>query len=241
MKIFLTGHKGNIGGQLFSRLKQSHTVCGFDIRGEEKKVGNKIIVIQAGKDLVAEEVVFSLLQTCVPDVIIHCAAIPSPRGPNSIENFENYWKTNVIGTKNVVFSALKLKVKKFIYFSSGSVYGWDDDLSTGIVEQYGISKRIAESIVRWAAGQGMGSSILRLAPLATTPGPTFFYATVFHETIFRYVMEAVNNPKWLSIYNVSETEYQGVKPLWKVGEIADDFIRTPNYEKSGWAMLDEHC
>lgn len=152
MKIFITGHKGNIGGNLFSKLKQSHTVCGFDIKNEEKKVGNKIVITQAGKNLIEEEVVFSSLQAFVPDVIIHCAAIPSPRGANSIENFENFWKTNVIGTKNVVFNALKLKVRKFIYFSSGAVYGWDD-LETGEIEQYGISKRIAESIVRWLLGK----------------------------------------------------------------------------------------
>jgi len=214
MKIFFTGHKGSIGAILTEKLMKDHTVCGFDIKD--------------GKDMTIEENLFNALQASEADVVIHCAAIPSPKGKNSIPSFEKFWITNVIGTKNVVLSALKLKIKKLVYFSSGSVYGWDD-YPEGEIEQYATSKRIAEEIVRWGAGQGICSSILRLAPVGAGPSEQFFFATVAHDAIHKFVLEAINNTKWLSIYNVSESEHLGKVPSWKVGEISDEFIKCSNY------------
>lgn len=53
------------------------------------------------------------------DIVYHLAAKIIKEGAN----FEYYRDTNILGTKNLLEAAKKQKIKKFIYFSSISVFG----------------------------------------------------------------------------------------------------------------------
>lgn len=54
------------------------------------------------------------------DVLIHTAGLAHQFGPVTDEDF---WRTNVEGTKNTTLLAVKLKVRHFILISSVAVYG----------------------------------------------------------------------------------------------------------------------
>ena len=58
------------------------------------------------------------------DYVFHLAGIADI--VPSIENPNKYFKSNVVGTLNVVEAAKKAKIKKFIYAASASCYGIPD-------------------------------------------------------------------------------------------------------------------
>jgi len=110
MKILLTGSKGFIGSHLQPKLeKLGHKVIGMDIKnGRDEDIRN-------------ESFVKHRIGKFKPDVIVHLAALTGVR--SSIENPDDYFKTNIIGTYWLLKWADYHKVKNFLFTSSSSVYG----------------------------------------------------------------------------------------------------------------------
>lgn len=71
----------------------------------------------------------------------------------SIENPDKYFKSNVVGTFNVLQASKKAKVKKFIYAASASCYGIPDNFPTKETDKikpmypYALTKWQAEELV----------------------------------------------------------------------------------------------
>lgn len=95
------------------------------------------------------------------DTVVHCAAaLP-------LYSEEDIMTTDVDGTRNVVESALKHGVRRFVHISSTAVYGVPDhhplfetDPLIG-VGAYGKAKILAEGICAGARGKGMRVTLLR--------------------------------------------------------------------------------
>jgi nucleoside-diphosphate-sugar epimerase len=85
------------------------------------------------------------------DCVIHLASIANDNAADIDQKFA--WETSCLGTKIICDLAKKNNVKKFIYASSGSVYGIKkekqvtEDLSCEPVSVYNKSKMVAERIV----------------------------------------------------------------------------------------------
>ena len=67
----------------------------------------------------------------------------------SIENPEEYFKSNVIGTFNVIQAAKKAKIKKLIYAASASCYGFPDKFPT--TEKSKIKPMYPYAFTKWQA------------------------------------------------------------------------------------------
>lgn len=65
----------------------------------------------------------------------------------SIENPENYFKSNVVGTFNVLRACKKFKIKKFIYAASASCYGFPEKFPTN--EQSKIQPMYPYALTKW--------------------------------------------------------------------------------------------
>ena len=116
------------------------------------------------------------------DYIIHAASQASPKyyGVDPVGTL----KTNSIGTSSLLDIAVKNKVKKFIFISSGEVYGKIDDNTPELIETYtgnvditdvrscyGESKRIGENMcVCYSHQYGIPVNMLRLSHIY---GPAF--------------------------------------------------------------------
>ena len=99
------------------------------------------------------------------DAIIHLAGIAND--PSGELNPKTAWETNVLGTTILAEKANKAGVDRFIYASSGSVYGISDEVR--VTEQsplvplteYNKTKMVAERVIR--SYSGFSSTIVRPA------------------------------------------------------------------------------
>lgn len=122
------------------------------------------------------------------DVIYHLAGVV--KSPYSMEDSLKYEQINQWGTANLIQSLEKQsRVKKFIFLSSASVYGFTpvetEQMEANPMNTYGRSKREAEKFVQLLADD-MQVDILRVANV-------FGYnRTVRHDSVInRFIFEAL--------------------------------------------------
>lgn len=124
-----------------------------------------------------------------PEVVFHAAAL---KHLPMLEQYpEEAWKTNVLGTLNVLNAALDVNVEHFVNIST--------DKAAAPTSMLGHSKRTAEQLTAWAARQGRGSYVsVRFGNVLGSRGsmlPTFQAQiemggplTVTHPDVTRYFM-----------------------------------------------------
>lgn len=150
MKVLITGGAGFIGSHLTAYLaEEGHEVIVLDnlLRGNkiEDNILSKITFVEG--DVRNQDLVMKLSENC--DQIYHLAAILGVDivADNPVETME----TEVEGTKNIVYAALKHGVKKVIYASTSGVYGHsaieksvDEDIMIDPRTSYAMAKRYNE-------------------------------------------------------------------------------------------------
>ena len=100
------------------------------------------------------------------ETIIHCAALTKVR-EGTFENYNKYFTTNVLATKNLAKKALEEKVKHFIYLSTGQVFGIPasfpitEDTPKKPINLYGMTKLMGENITVSLGLFGLNYTIIR--------------------------------------------------------------------------------
>lgn len=159
-RLFLvTGGSGFLGINLIRYLlKKGERVVSLDIIPfDYPDVEDKITWIQG--DIRNKEDVDKAMKGV--DIVVHCAAaLP-------LYKEEDIYSTDIDGSRNVIESAYKHKVKHFIHISSTAVYGipdhhplYENDKLQG-VGPYGISKVKTEAVCEAYRKKGMIVSIIR--------------------------------------------------------------------------------
>ena len=159
-RIFLiTGGSGFLGINLIRYLlKRGEKVVSLDIAPfDYEDVKDRVKAIQA--DIRNKKDVEQAMKGV--DVVVHCAAaLP-------LYKEQDIYSTDIDGSKNVIDSAFRNKVKRFIHISSTAVYGipdhhplHEDDQLVG-VGPYGISKIKTEQVCEAYRKKGMCVSIIR--------------------------------------------------------------------------------
>ena len=159
MKSVITGVAGFIGSHLAEKLLGlGHEVVGvdkfLDNYPRDFKDSNLSIILKhpsfkfIGDDLIDIELRQLLNQT---DYVFHLAAQPGVRSSWG-EEFSHYSHNNILVTQLLLEACKQVKVRKFVYASSSSVYGDTDDLPmresgrTRPVSPYGVTKLAAEHL-----------------------------------------------------------------------------------------------
>lgn len=170
MKIFLTGYLGYLGQQFLQRYGKDYEIVGYDLKD--------------GDDILDYDNLKQKMQGC--QQVVHLAAIPKPVEGRS---FEDYFKINVEGTRNIARAAEELGVERIIYASSTTVYGIEagipfsipikedqpivaqyitaNQLSCRDVDlSYHVSKVMAEQIMAWyGLNKKLQTTALRFGPI----------------------------------------------------------------------------
>ena len=164
MNFLVTGASGFIGFHLCDfLLKKNHNVYGIDDLNDYYDVNlkksrlkilknyNKFIFVK--KKIEDRNLINSFPKEKI-DVVINLAAQAGVR--HSLENPYIYIQSNVLGQVNMFELARKLRVKKFIYASSSSVYGGNKILPFSIkhrvdnpISLYAASKKSTELIAEY--------------------------------------------------------------------------------------------
>lgn len=153
LTVMVTGYKGYVGSRFVKAFGDKYNIIGYDIVD--------------GDDILDYEKLKERMKGV--DVVVHEAAIPAPV-PG--KDFDDYFRTNVEGTRNVARAALENGVKRIIYASSTTIYGIEggipfsypvteqqpfvsqyikaDDLHTRDIDlSYHMSKVMSEQIMAW--------------------------------------------------------------------------------------------
>lgn len=196
MKILITGGAGFLGYHLANYfLKQNHTVTLVDIAPFETKD-----FVKHPRMITADVRNKYLMNKALEkqDYVIHTAAgLP-------LWNREDIISTNVEGTKNVLSSAKKNKVKRVIYISSTAVYGvpkkhpvLEDDPLIG-VGPYGHSKIEAEKACHRMMKRGLNVTIVR---------PKTFVGTG-RLGVFEILFDWIHDGKRIPVIGSGNNQYQ---------------------------------
>ena len=148
MKILVTGGCGYIGTELIKvLLKNKHKVISVDKKifggylPKHKNLKNlKLCVSQVNENILKGV-----------DTVMHLAAISND--PAAILNSKITWETNVLYTLKLLKMCKKSKINKFIFASSGSVYGIskknrvDENTELLPITDYNKTKMVGEKLV----------------------------------------------------------------------------------------------
>lgn len=132
MNILITGAAGFIGSNLFNKLclSSDNTVVGIDNFSQEiypaEIKQNRVENFLSKKGVFVERDIFDsalslLFEKYQFDIVVHLAAHAGVRP--SINNPEEYYRNNVLGTARLINMMTKYKCNKMVFASSSSVYG----------------------------------------------------------------------------------------------------------------------
>lgn len=198
MKILVTGGTGFTGKALVKRLLDAgHAVVALDykegIKTQELRDWGAEVVIGSVADA-------NLVERSMQgvDVVQHmAAAFRELDVPN-----QYYWDVNVQGTRNVLESAMRHKVRKFIYTSTCGVHGnvdhppADENAPIQPADYYQQTKYEAEPLVLEYHRRGLKAVILRPAAIYGPGDPERF------GMIFRRVARG-----WFPMFGDGKTFY----------------------------------
>lgn len=162
-RILVTGASGFIGGHVAQRLAaDGHQVVANGRDAGRMQALRGVVDAVMPADL-AEEPLDGLLAGC--DVVVHCAALSSPWGPE-----EAFRKANVTATERLLDAARRQGVRRFVHMGSPSIYfRFRDQLDVGEdfqpprhwITEYARSKWDSECRVRDASDDRLQTVILR--------------------------------------------------------------------------------
>lgn len=166
-KVWLvTGGSGFIGGHVISFLQSANipwVVLDIDLVSAKEKFSQNLR-IEYG-DIRDKESLRKVFERFDIEGVIHLAALKSVVDSQTMKN--QYYETNVLGTKNILELMDEFDIQKIIFSSSAAVYGSDQSNSQvkensqlGPVSYYGQTKVDSEELISQFVSRGKIKAII---------------------------------------------------------------------------------
>lgn len=237
MRTLVTGGAGFIGSHLAELLiARGHEVVVVDNLTSGRMVNLKEIASHprfhfVNKDIRELAAITPIFENV--DWVFHLAGLADI--VPSIEMPAHYFSTNVTGTFNVLESARKAGVKRFLYAASSSSYGIPDTFptpeSSPIKPQYpyALTKYMGEELIlHWAQLYGLPAISLRLFNVfGTRSRTTGAYGAVFGV----FLAQKLNGRPYTVVGDGNQT-----RDFTYVTDVAAAFLRAAESDVSGEAM-----
>ncbi len=153
-KILVTGSKGVVGSYLVDMLtKKGYQVFGIDLKHYTGEVGfehemAKTEFTYARCDVAEMRQLERVFEKAGPFDFVYHTAAEFGRW-NGEDFYEQVWKSNAIGTKNIIRLQEKYKFK-LIHFSSSEVYGdYEDIMAEDVMDKIEIKQMNDYAMSKW--------------------------------------------------------------------------------------------
>ena len=170
------------------------------------------------------------------DVVYHAAAEFGRW--NGEDFFESLWRTNAVGTKNIIRLQEKLGFK-LIHFSSSEVYGdWQDVMVEDVMDKHEIKQMNDYALTKWVNEQQIRNSAIQydtksvVVRLFNTYGPGEYYSP-YRSVNCRFLYCALNGLPWTVFKGHSRTSTYLADTVRTLANITDNFKPGETYNIGG--------
>jgi len=243
MRILVTGGLGTVGGGLVHELrKRGHHVVSCGLAHQPDETGFSVrpdvaMPLYARCDVGEFRQIERVFERMGPfDFVYHCAAEFGRW--NGEDFYETLWRTNAVGTKNIIRLQERLKFK-LIQFSSSEVYGdWPELMVESVMDQYEVKQMNDYAMTKWvnemqvrnsARQYGTESVVVRLF---NTYGPGEYYSP-YRSVNCRFLYCALTNTPWTVYRGHSRTSTFLPDVVATLSNIADNFKTGEVYNIGG--------
>jgi dTDP-glucose 4,6-dehydratase len=242
-RILVTGGLGTVGAQLISELRsRGHHVVSADLQHQPDEVGFSLRTdvktpLYARCDIGEFRQLERVIERLGPfDFVYNCAAEFGRW--NGEDFYEILWRTNGIGTKNVIRLQEKLKFK-LIHFSSSEVYGdWPDLMLESVMDQYEIKQMNDYAMTKWVnemqirnSGMQYGTESV-VVRLFNTYGPGEYYSP-YRSVNVRFLYCALMGLPYTVFRGHARTSTYLADTCRTLANIADNFKPGETYNIGG--------
>ncbi|MBI1974281.1 MAG: NAD(P)-dependent oxidoreductase [Candidatus Zambryskibacteria bacterium] len=185
-KILVTGSKGVIGSCLVKMLRdKGHSVFGIDLEHGFGEIGfehemTKTDFTYARCDVSEFRQLERIFEKAGPFDFVYHTAAEFGRW-NGEDYYEQVWKSNAIGTKNVIRLQERYRFK-LIHFSSSEVYGdYEDVMSEDVMDRVEVKQMNDYAMSKWVNEMQIRNSIIQhetesvIVRMFNTYGPGEWY------------------------------------------------------------------
>jgi dTDP-glucose 4,6-dehydratase len=242
-KILVTGGLGTVGAGLVKELTQrGHSVVSCDLYHQPNEVGFSIgrdvqDAQYARADIGHFRQIERVFDTLGPfEYVYHCAAEFGRW--NGEDFYETLWRTNAVGTKNLVRLQERLGFR-LIHFSSSEVYGdWPDVMVETVMEEHEVKQLNDYAMSKWVNEMQIRNSIVQygtesvVVRLFNTYGPGEFYSP-YRSVNCRFLFCALNGLPWTVFRGHSRTSTYLADTVRTLCNITDNFKPGETYNIGG--------
>lgn len=187
MKILVTGGLGIVGAGLIKELRgRKHHVVSCDLAHQPDEVGFSLRTdveapLYARCDVGEFRQIERVFERLGPFDCVYHAAAEFGRW-NGEDFYETLWRTNAIGTKNIIRLQERLKFQ-LIHFSSSEVYGdWPELMVESVMDEHEIKQMNDYAMTKWVNEMQIRNSAIQygtesvVVRLFNTYGPGEYYS-----------------------------------------------------------------
>lgn len=243
MNILITGGLGTIGAGLVKEMKaRGHHVVSCDLSHEADEVGFSLrtdvkVPTYARCDVGEFRQIERVFERTGPfDYVYNCAAEFGRW--NGEDFYETLWRTNAVGTKNIIRLQERLKFR-LIHFSSSEVYGdWPDLMVESVMDEYEIKQLNDYAMTKWVNEMQVRNSALQyktetvVVRLFNTYGPGEYYSP-YRSVNCRFLYCALHGLPWTVFRGHSRTSTYLADTVRTLANIVNNFKGGEAYNIGG--------
>jgi dTDP-glucose 4,6-dehydratase len=232
-----------VGAGLIQELRQrGHHVVSCDLLHQPDEIGFSLRTdieapLYARCDVGDFRQLERVFERCGPfDCVYHCAAEFGRW--NGEDFYETLWRTNAIGTKNVIRLQERLQFR-LIHFSSSEVYGdWPDLMLETVMDQHEIKQLNDYAMTKWVNEMQIRNSALQygtesvVVRLFNTYGPGEYYSP-YRSVNCRFLYCALHGLPWTVFGGHSRTSTYLADTVRTVANISNNFRAGETYNVGG--------
>ena len=243
MRILVTGGLGTVGAGLIAELRgRGHHAVSCDLHHQPDEIGFSLrtdveLPLYARCDVSEFRQLERVFERCGPfDYVYHCAAEFGRW--NGEDFYETLWRTNAIGTKNVIRLQERLKFR-LIHFSSSEVYGdWPELMVESVMDEHEIKQLNDYAMTKWVNEMQIRNSALQygtetvVVRLFNTYGPGEYYSP-YRSVNCRFLYCALHGLPWTVFRGHSRTSTYLAYTVRTVANITENFRAGETYNVGG--------